>query len=118
MKLNNWSIVKSPIGVSLRHIKNGKVNSNGEVCVHVIDGVLRVSVHIDCVDEPVGVMCFSTEDLKPRVPKLKKKKKKTAGKDYIFDPAKHNSKFQPPRSLAAAKRLKASARKSLTTQGE
>jgi hypothetical protein len=75
MKINNWSVVKSPRGLSLRHIKNGKISSNGEVCVSVVEGYLTVSVHVDCVDDPVGVLNLETDTLKPRVNKLKRRRK-------------------------------------------
>lgn len=50
MKINKWSVVKSPIGVSLKPLeKRGGVNSY-EVCVSIQDGVLTVNLHKDGFD--------------------------------------------------------------------
>ena len=66
MKINNWSVVKSPIGVSLRHITGGQISSNGEVCVSVIDDHIRVTVHIDGVELPITTLTLPVNALKPQ----------------------------------------------------
>ena len=53
MKINNWSVVKSPIGISIKHIKDKKLSSV-EVCMSMIDGKLDISVYHDGVDEPIS----------------------------------------------------------------
>jgi hypothetical protein len=50
--IKNWSMVKTPIGVSLKHIENKKP-SDIEVCVATIDGVLHISIHQDGIDLPL-----------------------------------------------------------------
>jgi len=47
MKLNEWSVVKSPQGVSLKPVKGC-----GEVCVSVVNGVLRVAVYPEVLNDP------------------------------------------------------------------
>jgi hypothetical protein len=45
MKLNGWSIVKSPAGISLRPITDGTPDTP-EVCIHILNGTLDISVHL------------------------------------------------------------------------
>lgn len=66
MEMNSWSIVKSPIGLSLRNIQNGKISYCGEVCVAVVDGVLSVRVYADGLDAPISSMEIPTPMLKPQ----------------------------------------------------
>lgn len=47
MKLNEWSVVKSPQGVSLK-----PVEGCGEICVSVVNGFLRVAVYPEEVNDP------------------------------------------------------------------
>ena len=53
MKLNGWSIVETPLGVSLR-----SVNGHGEICVRQEAGCYYISVHQDIsrqsIDEAVS----------------------------------------------------------------
>ena len=72
MKINSWSVVKSPTGLSLRHIKNSKINHNGEVCVSVLGDLLVVSVYADGEDTALAHLRLDTNTLKPRVVKPKK----------------------------------------------
>lgn len=53
MKINGWSVVKSPIGVSLRGM-DGDMYSAREICVARVGEKLRISVHEDGRDE---VLC-------------------------------------------------------------
>ena len=46
MKVNNWSVVKSPLGVSLKPI-----NGCGEVCVSVVNGVLSVAIYPEILND-------------------------------------------------------------------
>ena len=69
MKLNNWSIVKTPTGVSLRHIENGKISNDGEVCVCVVDGVLNVLIYRDGIDSSIARIVMPTDSLAPYQPK-------------------------------------------------
>ena len=57
MKMNGWSIVKSPIGVSLRPLVGG-VPGSGEICVDMDQstGVISITVHADGYDLPVSEM--------------------------------------------------------------
>lgn len=65
MKLNNWSVVKSPNGISLRHISHASLEpEDPEICVAKIDNRMRITVHIDGIDEPVHVFEFSTRDFR------------------------------------------------------
>lgn len=66
MKMNSWSIVKSPRGLSLRNIQNGEISYCGEVCVAVVDGVLSVQVHVDGLDTAISSMEIPTQMLKPQ----------------------------------------------------
>jgi hypothetical protein len=66
MKMNSWSIVKSPKGLSLRNVQNGKISYCGEVCVAVVDGVLSVRVHVDGLDTPISSMEIPTQMLEPQ----------------------------------------------------
>ena len=47
MKINEWSVVKAPQGVSLKPIKG-----YGEVCISVVNGVLRVAVYPEVLNDP------------------------------------------------------------------
>jgi hypothetical protein len=53
MKLNGWSVVKTPLGVSLRPI-----DGHGEICVSEVDGMYHIAVHQDisrqAIDEAVS----------------------------------------------------------------
>ena len=53
MKLNKWSVVKTADakGLALKPLEGGA--QQYEVCVALRNGVLEVSIHKDCVDEPV-----------------------------------------------------------------
>jgi hypothetical protein len=42
MKLNGWSVVKTPLGISLR-----PVDGHGEICVSELNGMYHISVHQD-----------------------------------------------------------------------
>jgi hypothetical protein len=46
MKLNGWSVVKTPLGVSLRPI-----DGHGEICVRQEAGFYYISVHQDISKE-------------------------------------------------------------------
>lgn len=63
---NKWSIVTTPSGVSLRHVKDGLISYNGEVCLRVKDGLMFISVHIDGLDLPITTITMPTEALKPQ----------------------------------------------------
>lgn len=52
MKINDWSVVKSPAGVSLRHVK-GNAMCTREICIHHADGQMRVAVYADGIDSPL-----------------------------------------------------------------
>jgi hypothetical protein len=53
MKLNGWSVVKTPLGVSLR-----PVDGHGEICVRQEAGFYYIAVHQDiskdAIDEAVS----------------------------------------------------------------
>jgi hypothetical protein len=66
MKINDWSVVKSPIGVSLRHMEDGRISSNGEVCVSMSKHHITVSIHIDGVDLPITTLTLPVNALKPQ----------------------------------------------------
>ena len=72
MKINSWSVVKSPTGISLRHIKDNKISSNGEVCVSVLGNLLVVNIYADGEDSALTNLRIDTNLLKPRVIKPKK----------------------------------------------
>lgn len=59
MKINDWSVVRSPNGVSLMHLDHKKEPTDPEICVSVVDGVLSVTLHLSGVDEPVQTMKMS-----------------------------------------------------------
>jgi hypothetical protein len=46
MKLNGWSVVKTPLGVSLRPI-----DGHGEICVSELNGMYRINVYDDIQEE-------------------------------------------------------------------
>lgn len=60
MKINNWSVVKSPIGISLMHIED-KRPTGLEVCISVIDGKVNINAYQDGVDEPVMEIKHTTK---------------------------------------------------------
>ena len=66
MKINDWSVVKSPIGVSLRHMDGSRISSNGEVCVSMTNEHITVSIHIDGVDLPITTLTLPVDALKPQ----------------------------------------------------
>lgn len=66
MKVNDWSVVKSPIGVSLRHMDSSEISSNGEVCVSMTNDHITVSIHIDGVDLPITTLTLPVNALKPQ----------------------------------------------------
>lgn len=66
MKVNDWSVVKSPIGVSLRHMDSSEISSSGEVCVSMTNDHITVSIHIDGVDLPVTTLTLPVNALKPQ----------------------------------------------------
>jgi hypothetical protein len=47
MKTYDWSVVKSPQGLSIKPI-----GGHGEVCISVIDGFIRVAVYPDILNDP------------------------------------------------------------------
>lgn len=59
MKINDWSVVKSPAGVSLRHVKGAErqyevdAACTREICIHHADGQMRIRVYDDGIDEPL-----------------------------------------------------------------
>jgi hypothetical protein len=67
MKINNWSVVKSPIGISLKHIKDKKLSSV-EVCVAMVEGKVQISVYQEGVDEPITQALHNTN----RIPNVRK----------------------------------------------
>lgn len=76
MKINGWSVVKSPIGVSLRRMKSkGEVDMCGEICVAFADGGFCISVYADGVDPAVSSMFVPQEVLQPVVRTRKRGKK-------------------------------------------
>ena len=66
MKVNDWSVVKSPIGVSLRHMDSSEISSNGEVCVSMTNDHITVSIYIDGVDLPITTLTLPVNALKPQ----------------------------------------------------
>lgn len=66
MRVNDWSVVKSPIGVSLRHMDGSEISSNGEVCVSMTNDHITVSIHIDGVDLPITTLTLPVNALKPQ----------------------------------------------------
>ncbi len=47
MKVNEWSVVQAPQGVSLK-----PVDGYGEVCISIVNGVLRVAVYPELLNDP------------------------------------------------------------------
>ena len=47
MRVNEWSVVQAPQGVSLK-----PVDGYGEVCVSVVNGILRVAVYPEVSNDP------------------------------------------------------------------
>ena len=45
--VNEWSVVQAPQGVSLK-----PVEGYGEVCVSIVNGVLRVAVYPEVLNDP------------------------------------------------------------------
>jgi hypothetical protein len=60
MRLNGWSIAKSPAGVSLRPLTNGYPDTP-EVCIDIIDGMLDISVHADGKEHAVARVLVPVE---------------------------------------------------------
>lgn len=63
MKLNNWSIVPSPTGISAKPLAQ---HNDIEVCVSIVNGKLRIGVHRD--GQHAAMRVFNME-IKPRTPK-------------------------------------------------
>lgn len=77
MRINNWSVVKSPIGVSLLHMPKNEPASRAEVCVDIVGGVLSISVHIDGFDPPYSTMEIPIESINAIQPPHSKPAKRT-----------------------------------------
>ena len=88
MKIHDWSVVRTPDkkGVAIKPMVAHA--DDYEVCVGVRNGMLEVHVHVDGVDDPVGIIKLAT----------------TKENAYTFIP--EGLKFVPPRSLNIAKKLK------------
>lgn len=71
MKLNNWSVVRSPNGISAKHLF---MHRDIEVCVSMSDGKLNISVYRDGYDNAVKRVKMA---LKPRVKPSK----------YVYQPS-------------------------------
>lgn len=77
MKLNTWSVVKSPIGVSLKHMPNGKQTSRVEICLSCVDGIVSIGVHVDGFDAPYFETTIPIETANAvRLPQPKRKRGK------------------------------------------
>lgn len=63
MKLNEWSVVKTPIGLSLKHMPKGKQTSRAEVCVSHADTGVNISVYVDGFDAPYFNMTLPFETI-------------------------------------------------------
>ena len=63
MKINNWSVVKSPIGISLMHIED-KRPTGLEVCISVVDGKVNINAYQDTSERTwVGLTDEEMQDL-------------------------------------------------------
>lgn len=66
MRIKDWSVVESPIGVSLRHVVSEKLGFGGvrntlsrrEICIAVVDGRMQISLHDSGIDEPLCEFYF------------------------------------------------------------
>jgi hypothetical protein len=47
MKINEWSVAQAPQGVSLK-----PVGGYGEICVSIVNGVLRIAVYPEILNDP------------------------------------------------------------------
>lgn len=68
MKLNNWSIVRSPSGISAKPITQ---HNDIEVCVSIKKGKVRVGVHRDGYNTAIRVFEVAIKSPKPRKFKIK-----------------------------------------------
>ena len=112
MKINSWSVAKSPIGISIKHIKDKKLSSV-EVCVAMVEGKVQISVYQEGVDEPITQALHNTN----RVALVRKKQPKNtkAYRDwvrketnaYVYELRKKQSaEFVPPVSLSKVTKKK------------
>jgi hypothetical protein len=46
-EVNDWSVVKTTLGISLKPI-----DGYGEVCISVVDGFIRVAVYPEILNDP------------------------------------------------------------------
>lgn len=74
MKLNNWSVVRSPNGISAKHLS---LHRDIEVCVSMSDGKLNINVYRDGYDNAMKRVKMA---LKPRV-------KRTKPSKYVYQPS-------------------------------
>ncbi len=63
MKINDWSVVRSPNGVSLLHLDHNNEPTDPEICISIRDGVLSINLHLDGVDKPVQTMTLSLRNI-------------------------------------------------------
>jgi hypothetical protein len=118
MKINSWSVVKSPIGISLMQWKD-KNPTGFEVCVSVIDDKLNISIHQSGIDAPIMEMqhnttpipYFKTEKKQPKNTKAYRDWVRKETNAYVHELRKKQSaEFVPPVSLSKVTKKKGASK--------
>jgi hypothetical protein len=55
MKVNGFSVVACPTGVSLRPLKKNGITKDPEITVVIDGGYVEIGLHVDGSDEPMCV---------------------------------------------------------------
>lgn len=114
MKINNWSVVKTGVGISLMQWKD-KNPTGFEVCVSMIDGKLDISIHQSGIDAPIMEMQHNTTPIPHFKTETKRLKNTKAFREsmrkkveaYIYNiNQKPSAKFVPPISLSKVTKKK------------
>ena len=113
MKINNWSVVKTGVGISLMQWKD-KNPTGFEVCVSMIDGKLNISIHQSGIDAPIMEMQHNTTPIpyfktekRPKNTKAFREAMRKKVEAYIYNiDQKPSAKFVPPVSLSKVTKKK------------
>jgi hypothetical protein len=66
MKINDWSVVESPNGISLRHFTDKDLDYRGEICISVKEEVIHINVYVDGVDDAISSLSIPQSFLTPK----------------------------------------------------
>lgn len=69
MKLNDWSVVRSPNGISAKHLT---LHDDIEICVSIKNGKLSIGVHRDGYDKTLRRIQVPIKAKPQRKPKISK----------------------------------------------